>query len=219
MCVIDGWNFALSASVTSSSLFCRTPWPLARTRATNLGCPQPGRPRSGCALGPFVPHAVHGAESQPLRPRRAWARVFTTATPARFAVWLRMVGFSHAPMPCAAYYESVRATAVVRHARPAEHTLRVVVRSATSSRLSAHVRSIGQRGRQRRVASRHPATTVCGRRPTHGTASIPSSAASSRHGAATDPLGIKTSPAPPARRNRAPGSPPATLCRPRHPRT
>ena len=140
-------------------------WP-GRALPTS-GCPQPGRPRSGCALGPFVPHAAHGAGSQPLRPRRAWARVFTTATPARFAVWLRMVGFSHAPMPSAAYCESVRAMAVVRHARPAAHTLRVVVRSATLSRLPAHVRSSVQRGRQRLAASRRPAVATCGQRFRH----------------------------------------------------
>lgn len=32
-------------------------WP-GRALPTS-GCPQPGRPRSGCALGPFVPHAAH----------------------------------------------------------------------------------------------------------------------------------------------------------------
>ena len=90
MCVIDGWNFALSASVTSSSLFCRTPWPLARTRATNLGCPQPGRPRSGCALGPFVPHAAHAPRKSPWTASRRLRAVFAYApTAARCAVCLR----------------------------------------------------------------------------------------------------------------------------------
>ena len=54
----------------------------------------------------------------------------------------------------------------VRHARPAAHTLRAVVRSAAVTRSSAPVQSISQRGRQRLSAT---AT----RQPPHATGSRP----------------------------------------------
>ena len=103
-------------------------------------------------------------------------------------VWLRMVGFSHAPMPNAAYCESLRAMAVVRHARPAAHTLRVAVRAATVCRLSAHVRSSVQRGRQRLRCGVHPAGTACHRQARPGSVhphARPTSATRSRHTAMT----------------------------------
>ena len=58
--------------------------------------------------------------------------------------------------PYAAVRPNARSTGrvvSVRHARPAAHTLRAVVRSAAVTRSSAPVQSISQRGRQRLTAA------------------------------------------------------------------
>ncbi len=76
---------------------------------------------------------------------------------------------------------------VMRHARAAAHTLRVAARSATLSRSSAHVRSIGQRGRQRHSATAASAVTT---RHQHRTSSnrISTAPTRSRHSSPTAPL-------------------------------
>lgn len=56
----------------------------------------------------------------------------------------------------------------VRHARPAAHTLRMAVRSATFTRSSAHARSTGQRGRQRLQRNGYPTAAACHRPPYPG---------------------------------------------------
>jgi len=65
-----------------------------------------------------------------------------------------------------AYWKRYRGRVVsVRHARPAAHTLRVVVRTAALSGLSAYVQSISQRGRQRHPAVVTPTVTASHQRP------------------------------------------------------
>lgn len=58
-------------------------------------------------------------------------------------------------MPSGAYCESFSVMSVMRHARPAAHTLRAAVRSATVTHSVAHNRSIVQRGRHRPHSNGH----------------------------------------------------------------
>ena len=53
----------------------------------------------GASAGSVAPRAAHGACKSHDAAIGAHARVFTTATPARYAVWLRIVGFSRARAP------------------------------------------------------------------------------------------------------------------------
>ena len=112
---------------------------------------------------------------------------------------------------------------VMRHARAAAHTLRVAVRSAAVTCLSAHVRSIGQRGRQSTRRSTHPAAT------TRHQPAPPDRSTSDRHpaeahpeaasGAATEPARNPTSLALPASVNGLQAASPETRNQPRPPRT
>ena len=134
-------------------LFCRYPWSLARTRAANLGlsaarpstlrvCARPVRD----ACRPRAQEAsLDGQLSAPRGLRiRAYGSPLTRSASGRVlspryaAIW-----------PMAAL--SGRAS-VMRHARAAAHTLRVIVRPATLSGLSAHVWASGQGWWQRRTA-------------------------------------------------------------------
>lgn len=134
---------------TLSSLFAAIPgcWP-GRALPTS-GCPQPGRPRSGCALGPFVPHAAHAPRKSPVTASRRLRAVFAYAPTAARWRGLPPAACSASPTPPSGLLRGLRGRVVsVCHARPAAHTLRAVVRSATVTHLSAHVQSISQRGRQ-----------------------------------------------------------------------
>ncbi len=123
-------------------------WP-GRTLPTS-SCPQPGRPRSGCALGPFVPHAAHAPMEVSRTASRRLRAVFAYAPTAARWRGLPPAACSARPTPPSGLMQGLRGRVVsVRHARPAAHTLRVVVRSAALSGLSACVQSISQRGRQR----------------------------------------------------------------------
>ena len=55
-------------------------WP-GRALPTS-GCPQPGRPHSGCALGPFVPHAAHAPREVSRTASRRLRAVFAYAPTA-----------------------------------------------------------------------------------------------------------------------------------------
>jgi len=129
-------------------------WP-GRALPTS-GCPQPGRPRSGCALGPFVPHAAHAPMGglpygQPSAP--GGLRIRAYSSPLR---GLLPAACSARPTPPSGLIQVQRGRVVsVRHARPAVHTLRAVVRSAAVTRSFVPVQSISQRGRQRHPASCH----------------------------------------------------------------
>ena len=70
--------------------------------------------------------------------------------------------------PYAAVWPNARSTGrvvSVRHARPAAHTLRVVVRAAALSGLSAHGQASSQGWRQRHPAVVTPTVTVSHQRP------------------------------------------------------
>lgn len=139
-------------------------WP-GRTLPTT-GCPQPGRPRSGCA--PLAGRATrspraHGSlpYGQPSAP--VGLRIRAYSSPLR---GLLPAACSARPTPPSGLMQGLRGRVVsVRHARPAAHTLRAVVRSAALSGLSAHVQSISQRGRQRHPAGVTPTVTASNQRP------------------------------------------------------
>lgn len=127
-------------------------WP-GRALPTS-GCPQPGRPRSGCALGPFVPHVAHAPMEVSRTASRRLRAVFAYAPTAARWRGLPPASCSARPTPPSGLMQGLRGRVVsVRHARPAAHTLRAVVRSAALSGLSAYVQSISQRGRQRLTAA------------------------------------------------------------------
>ena len=139
-------------------------WP-GRTLPTT-GCPQPGRPRSGCALGPFVPHAAHAPMEVSHTASRRLRAVFAYAPTAARWRGLPPAACSARPTPPSGLMQGQRGRVVsVRHARPAAHTLRAVVRSAALSGLSAYVQSISQRGRQRHPAGVTPTVTASPQRP------------------------------------------------------
>ena len=166
MCVIDGWNFALSASVTSSSLFCRTPWPLARTRATNLGLSAARPPTLRvCARAVRATRSPRAHGSLPYGQPSATVglRIRAYSSPLR---GLLPAACSARPTPPSGLMQGLRGRVVsVRHARPAAHTLRAVVRSAAVTRSSAPVQSISQRGRQSHPAGVTPTVTASHKRP------------------------------------------------------
>lgn len=139
-------------------------WP-GRTLPTT-GCPQPGRPRSGCALGPFVPHAAHAPMEVSRTASRRLRSVFAYAPTAARWRGLPPAACSARPTPPSGLMQGLRGRVVcVRHARPAAHTLRVVVRAAALFGLSAYVQSISQRGRQSHPAGVTPTVTASHKRP------------------------------------------------------
>lgn len=118
-------------------------------RCVDGDCPQPGRPRSGCAAGPFAPRGSHGA--------------CTSAGTAMGATRARLHHGSGSPLrglpphvrvqPRAAMRpwpveRSVGAMSAARRARPAARTLRTAVRSAAACGSSARTRSAVQGGRR-----------------------------------------------------------------------
>ena len=123
--------------------------------------PELGQRGSPAAPGASAGSVVPRGPAAPLRVSRcgraiAPASVFATAfgQPA-YAVCLRPRA-QPALRRRLAYWKRYRGRVCVTcHARPAAHTLRACVRSATLSGLSAYVQSISQRGRQRHPACRH----------------------------------------------------------------
>lgn len=138
-----------SLSISLDDCFAAIPgcWP-GRALPTS-GYPQPGHPRSGCALGPFVPHAAHA----PMRVSRTASRRLRRSSHTRLQ---QPASRSASGRVLSPPYAAVRPNArsmggvvSVRHARPAAHTLRAVVWAAAVTCSSAPVQPISQRGRQR----------------------------------------------------------------------
>lgn len=150
-----------------AEFICHHPWPLARTRA--IAC---GLGRSPAVHAPAVRsgRSCHAPHTRP------------ESVTSRPAVGSGLASHTRLQQPACAVCFRPRAQPSLRrrlaycivnggrvcvtcHARPAAHTLRVVVRAATLSRLSAHVRSIGQRGWQRHLAGVTPTVTASHQRP------------------------------------------------------
>ena len=135
--------------LTLSNLFCRHPWPLARTGATNHGL-SAARPSTlrVCARpvrATCRPRAQEVSRTASCRLRVVFAYA---PTAARLRGLPPAACSAHATPPSGLMEGRRGRASVMRHARAAAHTLRVAVRSATVTCLSAHARSIGQRGRQ-----------------------------------------------------------------------
>ena len=120
-------------------------------RCVDGDCPQPGRPRSGCAAGPFAPRGSHGA--------------CTSAGTAMGATRARLHHGSGSPLRGLPPHVRVQprtvcaqglmqgdtgAMSAARRARPAARTLRTAVRSAAVCGPSARNRSAVQCGRRTR---------------------------------------------------------------------
>lgn len=147
--------------LTLSNLFCRHPWPLARTRATNHGL-SAARPSTlrVCARpvrATCRPRAQEVSRTASCRLRVVFAYA---PTAARWRGLPPAACSAHTTPPSGLMKGCQGRASVMRHARAAAHTLRVAVRSAAVTCLSAHVRSIGQRGRQSTRRSTHPAATT-----------------------------------------------------------
>lgn len=154
-------NLKLPASLTSLNLFCRHPWLLAWPCATNLGLSAARPPTLRvCARAVRATRSprAHGSlpYGQPSAP--VGLRIRAYSSPLR---GLLPAACSARPTPPSGLMQGQRGRVVsVRHARPAAHTLRAVVRSAAVTRSSAPVQSSSQRGRQRHHASCHLAATA-----------------------------------------------------------
>ena len=141
--------------------FCRHPWPLARSRATNLGLSAARPPTLRvCARAVRATRSprAHGSlpYGQPSAP--VGLRIRAYGSPLARSASGRVLS---RPTPPTGLLQRYRGRVVsVRHARPAAHTLRVVVRSAALSGLSAYVQSISQRGRQSHPAGVTPTVTA-----------------------------------------------------------
>ncbi len=135
-------------------LFCRHPWLLAWPCATNLGLSAARPPTLRvCARAVRATRSprAHGSlpYGQPSAP--VGLRIRAYSSPLR---GLLPAACSARPTPPSGLMQGQRGRVVsVRHARPAAHTLRAVVRSAAVTRSSAPVQSISQRGRQRLTAA------------------------------------------------------------------
>lgn len=118
-------------------------------------CPHPGRPRSGCAAGPFAPRGSHGVWKSTgtamgayrTRLHRGSGSPLTrsaSACPGSAAHGMR-------PWPDA---RLIGAMSAARRARPAARTLRTAVRAAAPRGSTARTRSAVQGGRRTRPARR-----------------------------------------------------------------
>jgi hypothetical protein len=142
-----------SKRISRCSFICRHPWLLAWPRATNLGLSADRPPTLRvCARAVRATRSprAHGSlpYGQPSAP--VGLRIRAYSSPLR---GLLPAACSARPTPPSGLMQGLRGRVVsVRHARPAAHTLRAVVRSAAVTRSSAPVQSIGQRGRQRLTA-------------------------------------------------------------------
>jgi hypothetical protein len=133
-----------------AGFICRHPWLLAWPCATNLGLSAARPPTLRvCARAVRATRSprAHGSlpYGQPSAPVDLRIRAYSS--PLR---GLLPAACSARPTPPSGLMQGQRGRVVsVRHARPAAHTLRVVVRSAALSGLSAYVQPISQRERQR----------------------------------------------------------------------
>ena len=144
-----------------AEFICRHPWLLAWPHATNNGLSAARPPTLRvCARAVRATRSprAHGSlpYGQPSAP--VGLRIRAYSSPLR---GLLPAACSARPTPPSGLMQGLRGRVVsVRHARPAAHTLRVVVRSAALSGLSAYVQSISQRGRQRHPAGVTPTVTA-----------------------------------------------------------
>lgn len=156
----------LPPTASHSSFLCRHPWPLARTRATNYGL-SAARPSTLRVCARPVRATCRPRAQEVSRTASCRLRVvFAYAPTAARLRGLPPAACSAHTAPPSGLMKGCRGRAsVMRHARATAHTLRVAVRSAAVTRSFAHVRSIGQRGRQRLRCSGHPAATARNRQP------------------------------------------------------
>lgn len=144
-----------------AGFICRHPWLLAWPCATNLGLSAARPPTLRvCARAVRATRSprAHGSlpYGQPSAP--VGLRIRAYSSPLR---GLLPVACSARPTPPSGLMQVQRGRVVsVRHARPAAHTLRAVVRSAAVTCSSAPVQSISQRGRQRHPAGVTPTVTA-----------------------------------------------------------
>ena len=147
-------RLAATESRSQLNLFCRHPWLLAWPCATNLGLSAARPPALRvCARAVRAARSprAHGSlpYGQPSAP--VGLRIRAYSSPLR---GLLPAACSARPTPPSGLMQGQRARVVsVRHARPAAHTLRAVVRSAAVTRSSAHGQASSQRGRQRLAAA------------------------------------------------------------------
>ena len=147
-------RLAATESRSQLNLFCRHPWLLAWPCATNLGLSAARPPTLRvCARAVRATRSPRAHESLPYGQPSApvGLRIRAYSSPLR---GLLPAACSARPTSPSGLMQGLRGRVVsVRHARPAAHTLRVVVRSAAVTRSSAPVQSISQRGRQRLTAA------------------------------------------------------------------
>ena len=147
-------RLAAKESRSQSSLFCRHPWLLAWPCATNLGLSAARPPTLRvCARAVRATRSprAHGSLPYGQPSASVGLRIRAYSSPLR---GLLPAACSARPAPPSGLMRGQRGRVVsVRHARPAAHTLRAVVRSAAVTRSSAPVQSISQRGRQRLTAA------------------------------------------------------------------
>jgi len=153
-----GFLWTPPARPPCSNSFCRHPWLLAWPCATNLGLSAARPPTLRvCARAVRATRSprAHGSlpYGQPSAP--VGLRIRAYSSPLR---GLLPAACSARPTPPSGLMQGQLGRVVsVRHARPAAHTLRAVVRSAAVTCSSAPVQSISQRGRQRlRCSGRCP---------------------------------------------------------------
>lgn len=143
------------------AFFRRHPWLLAWPHATNNGLSAARPPTFRvCARAVHATRSPRAQGSLPYGqpPAPVGLRIRAYSSPLR---GLLPAACSARPTPPSGLMQGLRGRVVsVRHARPAAHTLRAVVRSAALSGLSAYVQSISQRGRQRHPAGVTPTVTA-----------------------------------------------------------
>lgn len=159
-------RLAATESRSQLNLFCRHPWLLAWPHATNLELsaarPPTLRVCARAVRATRRPRA-HGSLPYGQPSASVGLRIRAYSSPLR---GLLPAACSARPTPPPGLMQGQRGRVVsVRHARPAAHTLRAVVRSAALSGLSAYVQSISQRGRQRHPAGVTPIVAVSHQRP------------------------------------------------------
>ena len=146
--VINDCNLRMVSNPHISEFICRHPWLLAWPCATNLGLyaarPPTLRVCARVVRATRSPRAQgslpYGQPSAPVGLRiRAYSSPLRGLLPA---------ACSARPTPPSGLMQGQLGRVVsVRHARPAAHTLRAVVRSAAVTRSSAPVKASSQRGR------------------------------------------------------------------------
>lgn len=205
------------ATLTFSSLFCRHPWLLAWPCATNLGLSADRPPTLRvCARAVRATRSPRAQGSLPYGQPSApvGLRIRAYSSPLR---GLLPAACSARPTLPSGLMRGQRGRVVsVRHARPAAHTLRAVVRSAAVTRSSAPVQSISQRGRQRLTAAvaQQPPHATGNRLPVAPPATVTQQRPPEAVSGPRQPL-LRPEPASStSERLRAPGSPPDAACHP-----